>query len=694
VSGVRQDLEDGSSPLRFTPELLDSAIIESAQSKTEGKALDYLLGCWKRISRLLRGMHNREDPKFGVAQETRRLCFNYCIFAATMPEVMFNEEPHDINPLAEHLLVDPENDRGICHDFLSEAVSRFEDDDSVKELLVGAVEELSRRLSKMTMNDDYRPYMLAMRNFVRYQPLLVAMAQSDFFLPAEIEAPHIERISLLGPFFTISPLQGEVAMNYFSSHSTRDKGYINNSQRSLRLALQTHQDELFDIANCFIKTKESREKILDWFALTVNKNHKRRAMRGDPKLTASDAFMVNVTVILDRLCEPFMDATFSKVDRIDINYLRRSPRVEIEDETKINAELNEAAEFYKNRVEGTNNFITEIFFLTAAAHHYGLEAASNRLSELQKDIKYLAKQLAQMETERHKYISNPMNLAVFDAHVKKIKDRISKGHCITFATQGVLLDETLQARSMQFMRYVIVWMLRLVAPGTKFPQGTLELPLPKEQPEVWKCLPEYFIEDIGDNFKYITRYMPHIITSTQCEELMVYCVTFLRNSEYIRNPGLKANLVRILFNGIFPVPGRSKGVLGDALFAHKFAIRHLLHALMKFFSECERDYQKLSIRYEIFQVIKCIWPNPTYRENLATEAQVNLDFFVQFVNLLLNDVTYVLDESFTAFTQIHDLTIELKDPMAEGGDAAARQEKEDRLADIKGLCHQALYDRT
>lgn len=681
---MRKDLEDSGNPLRFTPEILDSAIIESAQSKNEGKALDYLLGCWKRICRLLRSMHNREDPRFGVAQETRRLCFNYCIFAATMPEVMFNEEPHNGNPLADHLLVDPDNDRGVCHDFLIEAVSRFEDDDSVKELLVGAVEELSRRLSKMTMNDEYRPYMQVMRNFVRYQPLLVAMAQSDFFLPAEIEAPHIERISLLGPFFTISPLQGEVAVNYFSSHSTQDKGYIRNSQRALRLALQTHQDELFDIANCFIKTKEAREKILDWFALIVNKNHKRRALRADPKLTASDAFMVNITVILDRLCEPFMDATFSKVDRIDIDYLRRSPRVEIKDETKINADQSESDAFYEVTVGGTNNFITEVFFLAAASHHYGLEAASARLSELQKDLKHLEKQLAQMETERHKYISNPMNLAVFDAHVKKAKDRLSKGHCAIFATEGVLQDDTLQARSMQFMRYVIVWMLRLVSPDSKFPQTPLKLPLPLEQPEAWKCLPEYFVEDIGDNFKYITRHMPYVITSTQCEELMVYCVTFLRNSEYIRNPGLKSSLVRILFNGIFEVPGRSKGILGDALFAHKFATQHLLHALMKFFSECERDYQKLSIRYEIFQVIKMIWPNPTYRENLATEAKVNLNFFVQFVNLLLNDVTYVLDESFTAFTQIHDLTIELKDPMQPGGDASARQEKEEKLANAKG----------
>jgi ubiquitin conjugation factor E4 B len=55
---------------------------------------------------------------------------------------------------------------------------------------------------------------------------------------------------------------------------------------------------------------------------------------------------------------------------------------------------------------------------------------------------------------------------------------------------------------------------------------------------------------------------------------------------------------------------------------------------------------------------------------------------VQFVNLLLNDVTFVLDESFTAFTQIHDLTKLLRNP-PEDLDANARQEKEELLTAAK-----------
>ncbi|KAF2833397.1 hypothetical protein CC86DRAFT_338679 [Ophiobolus disseminans] len=697
---TRSDCEQEGKPLQFTISMLDSVILESASSHSQGSALEYLLGCWKRVSKLFKNHPNKSDPKHEVAREARRLCFSYCMFAATMPD-MFLEEAPATNALADHLLLGPEDDRGICYDFLTEASHQLHEDDAIREAFVGAMEDLSRRLAKLSMNGDYRPYMLVLRVFIRFPPLVAALAQSESFLPADVEAQQIETRTFLGPFFRLSPMQGDVALNYFAGSANQDKGLILNAQRALRMTLSTHQDELLEVTNSFIKNKESREKMLDWLALTVNKNHKRRALQVDHKIVSTDAFMVNVTIILDRLCEPFMDASFSKIDRIEVDYLRRSPRVDITDETKINADDKASEEFYSQPASGTNNFISEVFFLTVAAHHYGTEAANSKLSSLQKDVKWLQKELVKMETERHKYAANPMQLNIFDTHVKKIKDQIERGQCTILAIQGVLLDETTQARSMQFMRYVIVWLLRLASPGSDFPKQELQLPLPAEQSTAFKCLPEYFVEDIVGNFKFITRWMPHIVTSTQCEELVKVCITFLRSSEYIKNPYLKSGLVTILFHGVWAVQGRPKGVLGDVLFAHTFATRHLLHALMKFYIECESTgahtqfYDKFNIRYEIFQVIKCIWPNTIYRENLATEARVNLEFFVQFVNLLLNDVTFVLDESFTAFLQIHEVSKLLEESSADM-DQTVRQENEEKLsaAQSKAKSYMQLTNET
>lgn len=60
--------------------------------------------------------------------------------------------------LTPYLILDPEDERGICNDFLTEAVSRFDEDETVKPMLTKAFAGLSNRLSSMTMNDDYKPY--------------------------------------------------------------------------------------------------------------------------------------------------------------------------------------------------------------------------------------------------------------------------------------------------------------------------------------------------------------------------------------------------------------------------------------------------------------------------------------------------------------------------------------------------------
>lgn len=218
-------------------------------------------------------------------------------------------------------------------------------------------------------------------------------------------APGIEKHTLLGPFFRISPLQAEVTREYFASPKTLDKRRILNSQDALRLTLQAHQADLINIINLFVRASvNSRNRTLDWFAYVVNQNHMRRALRPDPSQLSSDGFLINLTVVLDSLCEPFMDSTFSKISKIEIDYLRRKPRVDIKEETKLNADQNASEEYYKTEVSGTSNFISEVFFLTLAAHHYGTEATNTMLKSLEKDIKYLREKLEQLEAERPKLV--------------------------------------------------------------------------------------------------------------------------------------------------------------------------------------------------------------------------------------------------------------------------------------------------
>ncbi|KAM5455766.1 Ubiquitin conjugation factor E4 [Microsporum audouinii] len=684
LNGVRQDLEDEGAPIRMSVTILDQALLEAASRADDQKPLSYLLPCWKRISTLSKGFKKPAvgEPKYDIILEARRLCIGYCIFAATMPE-MFGVESPPSAPLKPHLLLDPDEDQGLNQEFIQEALKRAEEDDTIIPAFVTAVEEMSKDLSRLTLDDDYQPYMMALRNLVRYPAIATAITESPKFMPVTL-ASHFEILTLLGPWFALSPLHPNVTLKYFSSPKTRDQHFILNAQRSMRMTQQLVQSELLDIVNFLIRaSKSARENVLDWFAASLNANHKRRALNVDPKQVSSDGFMFNITTCLDQLCEPFMDATFTKIDRIELEYLKRNPRVQMRDETKLNADQETSDAFYNKTVEGQSNFITEIFFLTVAAHHYGSESLTSKLNGLHKHIRDMQSHIDRFELERPRWASNPPQLRMFEEALKKYKDRLELGMALEYALQGLLLDELWQSRSMQFMRYVIVWLLRLIS-GRNFPKESIQLPLPDQQSEGLKCLPEYFLDDIISNFKFVLLNMPQIVTSTQGDELMILCITLLQSTNYIKNPSMKSGLITILYYGTLSRRRGGRGVLVDMFNSMPFALNHLLHSLMMFYIEAEftgthtQFSDKFSIRYEIFQIIKCIWPNQVYREKLSVEAKKNLDFFVQFVNLLLNDVTYILDLSFTSFIKIHDTQEELN---REGSsmDENARQEKEEFL---------------
>ncbi len=90
LEATRNDLEEQDEPLRLNTGLLDQTILEAASNLEKDIApLDYLLGCWKRISRQYKTLRKlgEKDFKFAVIKEARRLCMSYCIFAITMSEM-------------------------------------------------------------------------------------------------------------------------------------------------------------------------------------------------------------------------------------------------------------------------------------------------------------------------------------------------------------------------------------------------------------------------------------------------------------------------------------------------------------------------------------------------------------------------------------------------------------------------------
>jgi ubiquitin conjugation factor E4 B len=88
LPGLSQDLQDSGAPLKLSIDVLDGAIVEAATATPQSTpVLDYLLPCWKRVTRTIKLLRNPAPEKLEVLKEARRICFSNCIFAVTMPEL-------------------------------------------------------------------------------------------------------------------------------------------------------------------------------------------------------------------------------------------------------------------------------------------------------------------------------------------------------------------------------------------------------------------------------------------------------------------------------------------------------------------------------------------------------------------------------------------------------------------------------
>lgn len=85
--------------------------------------------------------------------------------------------------------------------------------------------------------------------------------------------------------------------------------------------------------------------MLQLFAKVLQMNVKRQGLQVDPRTVAGDGFMVNMQAVLLQLALPFIDAHYTKLDRVDVDYFRKAKRFDMMDETRVHADASAAREY-------------------------------------------------------------------------------------------------------------------------------------------------------------------------------------------------------------------------------------------------------------------------------------------------------------------------------------------------------------
>lgn len=441
-----------------------------------------------------------------------------------------------------------------------------------------------------------------------------------------VTAPLLEYQSLLGPLTRLSVYPREFASvwkTYFSDPTDRKVADIDANKANLRHTLDALQSALFNIYNSMVRASPAtREGVLAFFELVIKLNEKRAGMRVDHRTVSSDGYMTNLHVVLLKLFEPVMDASFSKIDKVDPEYYRHSKRIDISDETKISA-TKEEADAYFDQSPQPANFISDIFFLLNASQHLGLVKTIGNRIRAEKTIGDIEKELKHAEAARGDWEGNPAMQTQGEAAIKKYKSDIATLHASIHAYDTQLLNPALVRSNVSYLGFLMSWLIRLVNPG--YPQSPISLPL-APAPVNFKMLPEYLFDNIAEYLDFMARYNPDALDDADKDILINFVIVFLQPG-LVNNPFLKAKLVSIIANGLYPTGYWRKGTLFDRLSVHSLSTDYLMPTLIRFWIDVEATgghtqfWDKFTYRRDISRIFKSMWSNSLHREAFVKSRQ-------------------------------------------------------------------------
>ncbi|KAI9269014.1 ubiquitin elongating factor core-domain-containing protein [Phascolomyces articulosus] len=598
--------------------------------------------------------------------------------------------------LVPRLLAEPDSTQGLPTEYLNELVTRFADD-GLDMILGSAITIISQQLRTIDILGDYKRHLQTLTFLCENKAIASMITTLPEFDPSNATAKNIEEISLLGPFLRLTAYPDsapKVAENFFQNAEQRYSADLESCMNGLRGTVHNIQRTMFGIINSIIRSNPvARESVLAYFAHILRLNVKRAQIQVDPQTVASEGFMHNIAAILLELCNPFMDVKASKIDKIDPTYFQTSRRIDVKEDTKISGTTEQSDEYYgDSRPQNEHNFITEVFFLTISFIHYGPIRSCVNYNEFKREYSELKRQTERMEQDMARMGGSAMPMQ--DFLMKRMKARLDIMAMHKLAYEAMLMDTEYLSQTMRFLNLEMSWLIRLVDPRKQHPWKSVTLPLPDEIPEIFAMQPEWLIEDIVEYFIFLGKfcYQTPTFRSNSQEEIVAFIITFLRNSKYIKNPYLKAKLVEILFFFTYPLGKGIPGELEPMLNSHPLSLDHLVPSLMNFYVEVEQTgassqfYDKFNIRYNISHIMKTIWNHPSHRAKLREESK-NHELFTRFVNMLMSDVTYLLDESLSKLSEIHQIQTEMDDTTT--WEAQPPQQRQEREGTLRTLERQA-----
>ncbi|XP_032631355.1 ubiquitin conjugation factor E4 B isoform X2 [Chelonoidis abingdonii] len=640
----------------------------SIETCKETEMLNYLIECFDRV-----GIEERKAPKMCSQPAVSQLLSNIrsqCISHAALVLQGSLTQPRSLQQ--QSLLVPYMLCRNLPFGFIQELVrTTHQDEEMFKQIFIPILQGLALASKECSLDSDNFKYPLMALGelceikFGKTHPICSLVVSLPLWLPKPVSpgaGRELQRLSYLGAFFSLSVFAEDdikVVEKYFSGPAITLENTRVVSQ-SLQHYLESARQELFKILHSILLNGETREAALSYMAAVVDANMKKAQMQTDDRMVSTDGFMLNFLWVLQQL------STKIKLETVDPTYIFH-PRCRITvpmDETRIKATMEDVtgwmAELYRDQSPCSEpKFPTECFFLTLHAHHLSILPSCRRYIRRLRAIRELNRTVEDLKNNESQWKESPLATRHREM-LKRCKTQLKKlVRCKACADAG-LLDENFLRRCLNFYGMVIQLLLRILDPA--YPN--IVLPLNPDVPKMFAALPEFYVEDVAEFLFFIVQYSPQVLYEPCTQDIVMFLVVMLCNQNYIRNPYLVAKLVEVMFMTNPAVQPRTQKFF-EMIENHPLSTKLLVPSLMKFYTDVEHTgatsefYDKFTIRYHISTIFKSLWQNIAHHGTFMEEFNSGKQF-VRYINMLINDTTFLLDESLESLKRIHEVQEEMK----------------------------------
>ena len=492
------------------------------------------------------------------------------------------------------------------------------------------------------------------------------------------EGMELQMTSYLGPFLSLSihvEDDPRIVEKYFQSADV-ESDKVKVTADVLHASTSQLRRSLFNVVENCLRYGRTRETMLAYFAQILASNIKKSQIVSDNQLMSTDGFMMNVTSIMQMLLKP---VDISKVDPL-YPFHPSTKLVLSVDTARLKATSKEVTSWIStiNNFQHQPKFSTECFFMTIQFHHISIVPLIHKYQRslrVMKEFETLITELEKVEPYWKHTAMASRNRGLLERW-KSQAERIKKGSMV----MGVaLLDSEVAYRVCFVYSLMSRFLLQLLTndDGSHIFSATAAVPMN------FAVLPEFFIEDFAEIFLFILQHAPTLISEQIVDDIATLIIVVICNHHFITNRYVVAKLVEIMYLVNPAVQPYTKN-FNEAIFHHELASEHLVPSLMKFYCDVESTgassefYDKFSIRFHLSIIFKFLWERPVFQDCFIEEAG-GLNF-VKFVNMLMNDTTYLLDESMETLKRIRELQ-----------DLQEDHPKWNKLSDVSSLCVQIKW---